>query len=142
MLRFTKLGKAMRAIADSPDLAASTGINVDRVITIVWFLAGALVTLGATFLALSEQVQWLLGNQLLLLVFAAVTLGGLGTTYGAMVGSIVIGVFINIAPVWVPPGLDDPLIPAEMKNVGALLVMIIVLMIRPQGIFGRKERVG
>jgi branched-chain amino acid transport system permease protein len=142
LLRFTKLGKAMRAIADSPDLASSTGIDVNRVITIVWFLAGTLVTLGATFLALSEQVQWLLGNQLLLLVFAAVTLGGLGTTYGAMVGSIVVGVLINVAPVWVPPGLDDPLIPAEMKNVGALLVMIIVLMIRPQGIFGRRERVG
>ena len=98
--------------------------------------------LGATFQGLSEQIQWLMGNQMLLMVFAAVTLGGLGTTYGAMVGSIIVGVVINVAPVWIPPGLDEPLIPAEMKNVGALVVMIIVLMIRPQGIFGRKERIG
>ena len=91
LLRFTKLGKAMRAIADNPDLASSTGIDVNRVIPIVWFLGGALAALGATFLALSEQVQWLLGNQLLLLMFAAMTLGGLGTAYGALVGSFVIG---------------------------------------------------
>jgi branched-chain amino acid transport system permease protein len=142
LVRFTKLGKAMRAIADNPDLAASTGIDVNRTVTIVWFMAGALVTLGATFQGLSEQVQWLMGNQLLLMVFAAVTVGGLGTTYGAMVGSLLVGVIINVAPVWTPPGLDEALIPAEMKNVGALLVMIIVLMIRPQGLFGRRERVG
>ena len=137
MLRFTKLGKAMRAIADSPDLASSTGIDVNRVITIVWFLAGALVTLGATFLALSEQVQWLLGQQVLLLVFAAVTLGGLGTAFGALVGSLVVGLFITISRRWsVPPAA------AELQFVGALVVLIVVLLIRPQGILGRKERVG
>ena len=142
LLRFTKLGKAMRAISDNPDLAASTGIDVDRTVSVVWFMAGALVTLGAVFQGLTEQVQWQMGNQILLMVFAAVTLGGLGTAYGAMVGSIVVGVLINVAPVWTPPGLDDPVIPAEMKNAGALIVMIVVLMIRPQGIFGRRERVG
>ena len=142
VLRYTKLGKAMRAVSDNPDLASSTGIDVNRTITLVWFMAGALVTLGAVFQGLSEQTQWLMGNQLLLLVFAAVTLGGLGTTYGAMVGSIVIGVFVYLSTVFVPPGLDEALIPPEMKNVGALVAMIVILMIKPQGIFGRRERIG
>jgi branched-chain amino acid transport system permease protein len=132
-LRMTKMGKAMRAVADSNDLAASTGIDVDRVVTSVWFVGGSLVTAGAIFFGLNSQINWLMGQQLLLLVFAAVTLGGLGTDFGAMVGGLVIGVFTFMATLWVAP---------ELKNVGALLVMIIILMVRPQGIFGRKERIG
>jgi neutral amino acid transport system permease protein len=132
-LRVTKLGKAMRAVADSNDLAASTGIDVDRVITSVWFVGGGLVTAGAVFFGLNSQINWLMGQQLLLLVFAAVTLGGLGTDYGAMAGSLVIGVFTFMATLVVAP---------ELKNVGALLAMIAILLIRPQGIFGRSERIG
>jgi neutral amino acid transport system permease protein len=132
-LRMTKMGKAMRAVADSNDLAASTGIDVDRVVTTVWFVGGSLVTAGAVFFGLTSQINWLMGQQLLLLVFAAVTLGGLGTDFGAMVGGLVIGVFTFMATLWVAP---------ELKNVGALFVMIIILMVRPQGIFGRKERIG
>ena len=132
-LRMTKMGKAMRAVADSNDLAASTGIDVDRVVTTVWFVGGSLVTAGAIFFGLNSQISWLMGQQLLLLVFAAVTLGGLGTDFGAMVGGLVIGVFTFIVTLWVAP---------ELKNVGALFVMILILMIRPQGIFGRKERIG
>ncbi len=142
LLRYTKLGKSMRAVSDNTDLASSTGIDVNRTITLVWFMAGVLVTLGAVFQGLSEQTQWLTGNQLLLLVFAAVTLGGLGTTYGAMLGSLIIGVLVSVSSVFIPPGWDDPLIPPEMKNVGALLVMIVLLMIRPQGLLGRRERIG
>jgi branched-chain amino acid transport system permease protein len=133
LLRRTKLGKAMRAVSDNPDLAASTGIDVNRVITLVWFMAGVLVTLGGVFQGLSEQVQWLMGFQLLLLVFAGVTLGGLGTDFGAMVGSLIVGVFVFLSSLVVAP---------ELKNVGALLVLIVILMVRPQGIFGRKERIG
>ena len=140
LLRYTKLGKAMRAVSDSPDLASSTGIDVNRTITLVWFMAGVLVTLGAVFQGLSEQLQWLTGNQLLLLVFASVTLGGLGTTYGVMLGSLIIGVLISVSSV--PPNAANPWIPSEMKNVGALVVMIVLLMIRPQGLLGRKERIG
>jgi branched-chain amino acid transport system permease protein len=132
-LRRTKLGKAMRAVADSNDLAASTGIDVDRVITSVWFVGGTLVTAGAIFFGLNSQINWLMGQQLLLLVFAAVTLGGLGTDFGAMVGGLVIGIFTFMATLVVAP---------ELKNVGALLVMILILMFRPQGIFGRAERIG
>ncbi len=132
-LRMSKMGKAMRAVADSNDLAASTGIDVDRVVTSVWFVGGSLVTAGSIFFGLNSQINWLMGQQLLLLVFAAVTLGGLGTDFGAMVGGLVIGVFTFMATLWVAP---------ELKNVGALLVMIAILMVRPQGIFGRRERIG
>ncbi len=132
-LKYTKIGKAMRAVSDNPDLAASTGIDVNKVITAVWFAAGVLVTLGGVFQGLSEQVQWLMGVQLLLLVFAGVTLGGLGTAFGAMVGSLIVGVFVFLSTLFIAP---------ELKNVGALLVLILILMVRPQGIFGRKERIG
>ncbi len=132
-LRRTKMGKAMRAVADSNDLAASTGIDVDRVVTSVWFVGGALVSAGAIFFGLNSQINWLMGQQLLLLVFAAVTLGGLGTDFGAMVGGLVIGIFTFMATLVVAP---------ELKNVGALLVMIVILLFRPQGIFGRPERIG
>ena len=84
-------------------------------------------------LAMTQQVSYLMGTQTLLLIFAAVTLGGLGTAFGALVGSLVVGMFIQLSTLWINP---------ELKNVGALLVMIIVLMVRPQGILGRRSRVG
>jgi neutral amino acid transport system permease protein len=132
-LRLTKLGKAMRAVADNPDLAASSGIDVDRIISSVWFAGAALTAVGAVFFGLTSQISWLTGQQLLLLVFAAVTLGGLGTDFGAFAGSVVIGIFIYLTTLLVAP---------ELKNVGALVAMIVILMVRPQGILGRKERIG
>ena len=93
ILQRTQIGKAMRAVADNPDLAASSGIDVDRVILLVWALGGALAALGGVLLGL-DNVQWDMGFRLLLLMFAGVTLGGLGTAYGALVGSLVVGVFV------------------------------------------------
>lgn len=132
-LKFTRLGKAMRAVSDNPDLAASTGIDVDRIITLVWLIGAALVSLGAVFQGVSETVSWTMGQQLLLLVFASVTLGGLGTAFGAMAGSVVVGVAILVSTVWWP---------SELQTVPALFLMIVILMVRPQGIFGRRERIG
>ena len=66
-------------------------------------------------------------------MFAGITLGGLGTAYGALVGSFVVGMFVNVSTIWIPP---------ELKNVGALGVLILVLLVRPQGILGQAERVG
>lgn len=132
-LKFTRLGKAMRAVSDNPDLAASTGIDVDRVITAVWLIGAALVSLGAVFQGLNTLVTWTMGQQLLLLVFASVTLGGLGTAFGAMAGSVLVGVVILVSTVWWP---------SELQTVPALFLMIIILLVRPQGIFGRRERVG
>ena len=133
MLQKTRIGKAMRAVADNRDLAESSGIDVERVILFIWILAGALATLGGVLFGLAEQVSWQMGFQLLLLMFAGVILGGLGTAYGALVGSMVVGVFVQLWTLFFSP---------ELKNVGAFVILIIVLMVRPQGILGRAERVG
>lgn len=132
-IQTTRLGKAMRAVSDNRDLAESSGIDVQRVISLVWFFGGGLAALGGTLLALDERATFDIGFRLLLLIFAGVTLGGLGTAFGALVGSVIVGIFINVSTV---------VIPTNLKNVGALLVLIVILMVRPQGIFGRAERVG
>lgn len=129
----SRLGKATRAVADNPALAASSGINVDSVIRIVWTVGAALAGLAGILLGMSQQVHWQSGFQILLLIFAGVILGGLGTAFGALVGSLVVGLFVQLSTIWVPP---------ELKNVGALAILIIILLFRPQGILGRRERVG
>ncbi len=133
LLQRTRLGKAMRAVADNPDLAASSGIDVQRVIQLVWVFGGGLAALGGVLIGVTEQVSWQMGFQLLLLMFAGITLGGLGTAYGALVGSFVVGLFIQVSTLYVSP---------ELKNVGALVILIAVLLFRPQGILGQAERVG
>ena len=129
----TRLGKATRAVADNRDLAESSGIDVNRVVNVVWAAGVGLAALGGVFLGLTEQVSWQGGFQLLLLMFAAVTLGGLGTAFGALVGSIVVGLFVQLSTLFVAP---------ELKNVGALVILILILLVRPQGILGQSERVG
>jgi branched-chain amino acid transport system permease protein len=130
----TRLGKATRAVSDNPSLAAASGIDVDRVIRIVWVIGGALAGLsGILFAFYRPGVSWDMGFQILLLIFAAVTLGGLGTAFGAVIGSLIVGFFIEISTLWIP---------SDMKYVGALVILILVLLVRPQGILGRKERIG
>lgn len=129
----TRLGKATRAVADNPPLAAASGIDVQRVILVVWVIGGALAGLGGILLGVSQQVRFDMGFAILLLIFAAVTLGGLGTAFGALVGSLVVGIFVTVTTLWVPP---------ELKNVSALGILILILLVRPQGILGRAERVG
>lgn len=132
-LRGTRIGKAMRAVADNRDLAESSGIDVERVIRYVWIVGGGLTGLGGVLSGLTENVSWEMGFRLLLLMFAGVTLGGLGTAYGALVGSLVVGIFIQMSTL---------VVPADLKNMGALLTLVIILLVRPQGILGAKERVG
>lgn len=130
----TRVGKATRAISDNPGLASASGINVDRVIRIVWILATALAAIaGVLWAYFRPGVKWDMGVQVLLLIFAAVTLGGLGTAFGALIGSLIVGILVEISTLWIPP---------DMKYVGALAVLIIILLVRPQGILGRKERLG
>nr|WP_310290012.1 branched-chain amino acid ABC transporter permease [Microbacterium trichothecenolyticum] len=130
----TRIGKATRAISDNPGLAAASGINVDRVIRIVWILATSLAAIaGVLWAYFRPGVKWDMGVQVLLLIFAAVTLGGLGTAFGALIGSLIVGILVEISTLWIPP---------DMKYVGALAVLIIILLVRPQGILGRKERLG
>lgn len=129
----SKMGKASRAVADNPALAAASGIEVEAVIRSVWILGAFLAAFAGIMVTLNQGVSFLMGQDMLLLIFAAVTLGGLGTAYGALVGSLVIGVLIQLSTL---------IIPTELKYVGALFILIIILLVRPQGILGRKERVG
>jgi branched-subunit amino acid ABC-type transport system permease component len=134
LLLKTRIGKATRAVADNPALAAASGIDVDRVIRIVWVLGGALAALGGILWAYYRPgVSFNMGQQILLLIFAGVTLGGLGTVFGALIGSVIVGLFVEISTLWLE---------ADLKYVGALLIMILVLLFRPQGILGRRERIG
>lgn len=132
-LRYTKMGKASRAISDNPALASASGINVERVINAVWIVGTALAGLAGVIFALNIGANWFMGFQILLLVFAGVILGGLGTALGALIGSVLVGMLIEVSTL---------IIPTEMKAVGALLIMILILLVRPQGLLGRKERVG
>ena len=133
MLQRTRIGKAMRAVADNRDLAEASGIDVTRVVRIVWILGTALAALGGILYGLTQIVSYQMGFQLLLLIFSGIILGGLGTAYGAMVGSLVIGLVIQLSTLWFP---------VELENAWALAVLILILIIRPQGILGRRERVG
>lgn len=131
-LEMTRMGKAMRAVSDNRELAESTGIDVERVIALVWMSGAALAAMSGVFFGL-DQVKWDFGFRILLLVFASVTLGGLGRPYGALVGSLVVGLTINLSTLFID---------AEVKNMIALLMMALILMFRPQGILGRAERIG
>ncbi len=129
----SRTGKAIRAVSDNPTLASSTGIDTQRIIRIVWFAGGALAALGGIFRGLDEQVGFEMGSRLVFLMFAAITLGGLGSAFGALVGGVLVGILVEMASL---------VVPAELKNAPALLILIVVLVLRPQGILGRKQRVG
>lgn len=133
MLLRTRIGKAMRAVADDRDLAESSGVDVGRVILYVWILGGGLAALGGVLFGLSEIVAWDMGFRLLLLMFAAVILGGLGSAFGAMAGGLLVGLVAQLSTAYFP---------VELQNAWALFVLILVLLVRPQGIFGRAQRVG
>ena len=129
----TRMGKASRAVADNPALASASGIDVQRVIRAVWILGAALASYAGVIITVNQGVSFLMGQDMLLLIFAAVTLGGLGTANGALVGSLIIGLFVQLSTLFIP---------TELKYVGALIVLILILVIRPQGILGKQERVG
>jgi neutral amino acid transport system permease protein len=133
MLRKTRLGTAIRATADNPDLAASSGIGVNRIIAIVWIICGAMAALGGILYGLSVTVTSDMGFILLLSMFAAVVLGGLGNAYGALFGAIILGVMQETSGLFVD---------TAYKFVVALAVLIVVLLVRPQGLLGTKERFG
>ena len=133
-LQYTRLGKATRAVSDNVDLASATGIDTSKVIRIIWVAAGCLAALGGIFRGLDEQVAWDMGSSLLFLMFAGITLGGLGSAYGALVGGFVVGLMVEMSTLFG--------VPTELKAVPALVVLILILLVRPQGILGRAQRVG
>jgi branched-subunit amino acid ABC-type transport system permease component len=127
MLRFTKLGKAMRATASDPTLARSCGIATDRVIDVAWLISGALCGVAGVALAMNvTSFTSTTGGQFLIAIVAAAVLGGVGQPYGAMLGALTIGLSSEVAA-----GLIAP----AYKEVVAFAVLVIVLLFRPQGIF-------
>jgi branched-chain amino acid transport system permease protein len=133
-LTYSQTGKATRAISDNSALAAASGIDVDRVVRIVWILAAGLAGLaGVLWAYFRPGVKWDMGEKILLLMFAAVVLGGLGTALGAFVGALIVGILVETSALFIP---------SDLKYVGALGLLIGILLVRPQGLLGRKERIG
>ncbi|MCF8549083.1 MAG: branched-chain amino acid ABC transporter permease [Pontimonas sp.] len=133
-LLYSKTGKATRAISDNAALAAASGIDVDRVVRIVWILASMLAGLsGILWAYFRPGIKWDMGEKILLLMFAAVVLGGLGTAFGALIGALIVGILVETSAL---------VIPSDLKYVGALVLLIAILLVRPQGLLGRKERIG
>jgi len=130
-LQRARLGTAIRAVSDNRDLSIASGIDDQRVILMVWIMSGLMAGLAGIMLASTDSVAWNMGQRVLLVTFAAVVLGGLGTTFGAMVGGLVVGIVSDVSTYW----LD-----ADLKIVVALATLVVVLLFRPQGIFGVKAR--
>ena len=133
MLRLTLLGKRMRALSDDLDLAETSGINTSRVILYTWIFAAGLAGLAGVFAGALTQLQPELGFELLLPIFAAVVLGGIGNAFGALAAGLVLGVVIE----WSTLILDQD----GLKLAVGFVILIVVLVIRPQGIFGQARAV-
>ncbi|MEO1199477.1 MAG: branched-chain amino acid ABC transporter permease [Pseudomonadota bacterium] len=133
LLAYTKTGKAMRAMSDSPDLARVTGIDTEAVIRATWFIGAGLAAAAGTFLAMDTHVETQMGFKILLPVFAAAILGGIGRPYGAMAGGLVIGIAEEISTYsWFGTG---PLVPPGYKAGVAFAIMVAILIWRPSGLF-------
>ncbi|WP_397544409.1 ABC transporter permease subunit [Roseovarius salis] len=128
LLRFTMLGKKMRAVADDAMLARVAGISSRRVLDATWFVSAVIGGLGGILLAITQiTVAPQMGWHFLLVVFAAVLLGGIGSPYGAMVGGLLIGLAMELGATYVA---------ANYSYAFAFVVLILVLVLRPRGLMG------
>jgi branched-subunit amino acid ABC-type transport system permease component len=126
MLRYTKFGKAQRAVADNKELARVAGISVGRVVTITWLIAGSMAGLAGFILGMTVgAITPTLGFDFLLTVFAAVIIGGLGKPYGAMAGALIIGLVTEVSALYI----DD-----DYTTVLAFAILLLALAFRPQGL--------
>jgi neutral amino acid transport system permease protein len=132
MLKTTMVGKSMRALADSFDLAEVSGVNTRRVVAYTWLLAGSLAGLAGVLAAIYTTLTPNTGWFLLLSIFAAVVLGGIGNAYGALVGGITLGLVQEWSTMWIRP---------TYKEAIGFLVLILVLLVRPSGVFGQARTV-
>lgn len=132
LLKFTTLGKAMRAMSDDPELSRVSGIKVDRIRDVTWLLSGFLAGLAGVVLAINvNSFTPSMGSQFLFIIFAAVILGGIGRPYGAMLGALIIGVVMEVSASYID---------SAYKTVVAFGILIIVLLLRPEGIFRSRGR--
>ncbi len=133
LLQYTDFGRKMRAMADNPDLARASGIRTRRVKLWTWVIGAGLAGAGGVFLGIYNQLDPRMGFGVLLIIFAAVILGGIGSIYGAMLGSVVIGFVVQLTPLLRIYGIP---IGIEYAEAIAFVIMVLVLLIRPQGIAG------
>lgn len=133
VLQYTTLGRKMRATADDPNLARVSGIRTREVIIAMWVIGGVLAAAGGVFLGLETLVRPRMGFDILLIVFAAVILGGIGSVYGAMLGGLVIGMLYELTPMFSMVGIP---IGSEYAEAVAFVIMVAILLVRPSGIMG------
>lgn len=126
-LKHTRIGKAMRATADNPELARITGIETKNIIRLTWAIGGAMAAMGGILYGIDVQLHPAMGWGFLLPLFAATILGGIGNMYGAMIGGLVLGVVQQLSISFLLP---------TYKPAVAFIIMILILLVRPQGIFG------
>jgi neutral amino acid transport system permease protein len=132
MLKYSLLGKQMRALADDLDLAETAGIDTSRVVLYTWLFAGALAGLAGVLAGAVTDVRPELGFGFLLAIFAAVILGGIGDAFGALAGGIVLGLVMEWSTLFIE---------FRWKTAVGFAVLILVLVVRPQGIFGRARAI-
>lgn len=130
LLYRTKLGKAMRATADNMELARVSGIDTEWVVSWTWAIGGGLAGLAGVLLAIQSHLMPEMGFLLLLPLFAAAILGGVGSPQGALVGAIIVGVSQEVSTQWIPPGYKPAI---------AFLLLFAILLVRPRGLFGVKS---
>jgi branched-chain amino acid transport system permease protein/neutral amino acid transport system permease protein len=130
-MRYTKMGKAMRAMADNASLAQVTGINTDRVVLWTWAIGASLAAIAGILSGIENKfITPEIGWQMLLSIFAGVVLGGIGNPYGAILGGMVIGISEEVSTAFVSTGYKPAI---------AFIIMIMMLLVRPKGLLGRKN---
>ena len=149
LLHHTKLGKAMRASSDNPELAQASGIATEKIITWVWFIAIAFASIGGILIGLETYILPYMGFAIIVPVFCATIMGGIGNPYGAMLGALVLGfaenfgLYINFGNIINLGGIlnfsKELLIPTGYKPAISFIILILVLLIRPRGILGKKK---
>ena len=131
ILQYTKIGKSMRATSDNPDLAMVTGINVNKVIINTWILAACLAACAGILVSIfSAQFMPQMGWKLLIPIFAAVVLGGVGNAYGAFIGALIVGISMEVSTEYINPAY---------KLAIAFIIMLLVLLVKPRGLLGGKD---
>ena len=132
-LNFTRIGTALRATSDNEEMARVVGIDNDRVIMVLWIISSAFAAIGGILIGINTNLQIGMGLLILIKALAAIIIGSVGNIRGALIGGMVIGLSENIALI---------ALPSQYKDAVAFTIMILVLLLKPEGIFGYKERVG
>ena len=137
MLSRSRIGRAMRAVSDEPDLARVTGISTERVILVTWLVGGALAAVAGVFLGMDSKIDSYMGWDMLLPIFAAAILGGIGSPMGAAAGGLVLGLIEELSTYnWIG---ENPLVPPDYKLGLAFAIMVILLIWRPTGLLRGRQ---